>query len=196
MNERIDLRLDKTTFLDWIQRQDRRRYELVRGRVVMQQGGSLSHSRIAAKVIHLLQAQIDSARWVVLTGDLAIDVGESLRFPDAIVIAVPEDGSVLSTDSPVILVEVLSPSSVQSDFRDKADEYLSLDSLEAYLILAQDSANAWIWQRGEAEGGGRDLPRQARQIEGLDGRIELPAIGTALALSDVYAGVLPPKARG
>lgn len=184
MNERIDLSLDKATFLDWIQRQDRR-YELVRGRVVVQQGGTLSHSRIAARVIHLLQARIDSARWAVLTGDLAIDVGESLRFPDAMVIAEPEDGSVLSTDRPVVLVEVLSPSSVQSDFRDKADEYLSLDSLEAYLILAQDSANAWLWQRGEAEGGGRDFPDQARPIGGLDGRIGLGSIGVTLALADI-----------
>lgn len=195
MNERIDLRLDKATFLDWIQRQDRR-YELVRGRVVMQQGSTFNHSRIATQLAALLMAQVDTTRWAVVVCDFAVDVGDSVRFPDVLVAAVPEDGSVLSTDRPVVLVEVLSPSSVQSDFRDKADEYLSLDSLEAYLILAQDSANAWIWQRGEAEGGGRDLPRQARQIGGLDGRIELPAIGAALALSDIYAGVLPPKARG
>lgn len=195
MNERIDLKLDKATFLDWIQRQDRR-YELVRGRVVMQQGGSLSHSRIAAKVIQLIGQQIDPTKWVVLTGDLAIDVGESLRFPDAMVIAVPEDGSVLSTDRPVVLVEVLSPSSVASDFRDKADEYLALDSLEAYLILAQDSANAWLWQRGEAEGGGRDFPDKARPIGGLDGRIALASIGVTLALADIYAGIVAPKARG
>lgn len=195
MNERIDLRLDKATFLDWIQRQDRR-HELVRGRVVMQQGGSLSHSRIAAQVIYLLQAQIERTQWVVLTGDLAVDVGDSIRFPDAMVVAMPADGSVLSTDRPVVLVEVLSPSSVESDFRDKADEYLSLDSLEAYLVLAQDSANAWIWQRGEAEGSGRDLPRKARQIAGLDGKIELPVLGVALTMADIYEGIVPLKARG
>jgi Uma2 family endonuclease len=195
MNERIDLRLDKATFLDWIQRQDRR-YELVRGRVVMRQGGTFNHSRIATQLATLVMAQVETTRWAVLVCDFAVDVGDSVRFPDVLVVAVPEDGSVLSTDRPVVLVEVLSPSSVQTDFRDKADEYLSLDSLEAYLILAQDSANAWIWQRGEAEGGSPDLPRQARQIGGLDGRIELPAIGAALALSDIYAGILPPKARG
>ncbi len=187
MNAPLDLRMDQATFLDWIQSQPRR-CELVGGRVVTQQGGTWDHSRISARFVKQLSLLLDDEEWSILTGDLAVDVGSNTRFPDVLVARAPHDGKALSTDEPVILVEVLSPSSEDDDFRVKAAEYMSLASLEAYIVASQDAAQCWVWQREDRSE--RPFQAEPTEIAGLGASIALSAVGISLPLTEIYRGIV------
>jgi Uma2 family endonuclease len=90
----------------------------------------------------------------------------------------------LTATAPALIAEVISPSSAKDDLGAKADEYLRLPSLSAYLVLAQDEAKARVWVRGA--GGFSPEPRI---VEGHDAVVEIASLGIDLPLAEVYAGV-------
>jgi Uma2 family endonuclease len=181
MNVQPHTRMDKSAFLAWADGREER-CELVRGRIVMMAGASRAHGLITANLLTALARRLDSARWAVLA-DFGVDVGpDTLRYPDILVEAAGGDPKSFTTNSPVLVAEVLSPSTTTVDLGDKAAEYLKLSSLAAYVVLSQDEPKAWLWMRGAA-----GFPPGPHVVEGKDGVIA--ALGVELPLSELYAGV-------
>lgn len=183
MNLQLPVRMDKAAFLDWVQGREER-YELDRGRVIMMTGGSRAHWQITANLFKALDARIDPQRWAVLP-EFGVDLQtESIRFPDIIVDRAGEAPKDLTAAAPVLIAEVLSPSSERVDLGDKSAEYLRLPSLAAYLVFAQDQIKAWIWTRGSA-----GFPSGPDVLEGDNAVARIEALGINLPLAEVYARV-------
>ena len=138
-------------FLDWSQRQPKEagRFELWDGQVVVKRGpaGDMNaersqHWRMKAALYRALHAAFKASG---LEGDVVID-GASVRLPsnrlvepDGLVYLgaqVPRDA--LTVPYPVIVYEVLSPSTAKFDMSDKLDGYFTLPSLQHYLICDPD----------------------------------------------------------
>ena len=83
--------------------------------------------------------------------------------------------------------DLLSPSSVARDLNVKVAEYLSLPSLEAYIVASQDEPIVWIWQRSTE--GARDFPKQPVEINGRDQAIALSFSGFGIAMEPLYRGI-------
>jgi len=182
MNVQPRVPMDKATFLAWAQGREGR-FELVERRVVMMVGGSKTHALIASQLMRALWARIDATKWVVLGSDLAIDVGpDSLRYPDAIVDCLGGQRALVAT-APILIAEVLSPSSATLDLGDKAAEYLRLPSLAMYLVLSQDEIKAWVYVKGLEQHPG------PKPIAGADATISVPALGIDLPLAEIYRGI-------
>ena len=183
MNVQSNLRMDKPTFLTWVQGR-KERYELAESRVVMMTGGSRGHVIVTRRISIALEMRLDADRYTVVTSDFAVDLGPgTIRYPDVVVDARGGSLQDLTATAPVLLAEVLSPSSATYDLGDKAGEYLHLPSLSAYLVLAQDEPKAWIWIRGP-EGFS-----PAATVVGTDGTIAVPSLGIEIPLSEVYRGL-------
>ena len=183
MNVQLPPRMDKAAFLDWVQGREER-YELDRGRAIMMTGGSRAHWQITGNLFKVLDARFDPEKWAVLP-EFGIDlVSGSIRFPDIIVDKAGEAGKDFTATAPVLIAEVLSPSSERVDLGDKSAEYLRLPSLAAYLVFAQDQIKAWVWTRGPA--GFRPGPDV---LEGEDAMVRIEAFGIHFALAEVYARV-------
>jgi Uma2 family endonuclease len=183
MNIHLPLGMDKVAFLDWVQGHEER-YELDRGRVIMMTGGSRAHWQITANLFKALDARIDPQRWAVLP-EFGVELqSESIRFPDIIVDRAGEAPRDLTATAPVLIAEVLPPSSEQVDLGDKSTEYLQLPSLAIYLVFAQDQIKAWVWTRGPA-----GFPSQPDLLEGEDAVVRIEALSINLPLAEVYARV-------
>jgi Uma2 family endonuclease len=90
----------------------------------------------------------------------------------------------LTATAPVLIAEVLSPSSERVDLGDKSAEYLRLRSLLIYLVVGQDQMKAWVWTRGPAGfASGPDV------LEGEAAVIRIEALGVDVPLAEVYARV-------
>jgi Uma2 family endonuclease len=177
--------MSKAAFLRWVQRQERR-YELKDGRTIMQAGVSRNHARLVAKLLTALTTRLDPDVWAVTASDLAVEIGDDIRYPDVMVERLGGDGSALSTELPVVLVEVLSPSSVATDMTVKLAEYTSLASLEAYIVASQDEPILWVWQRDAAS---RAFPSKPQQIDGRDQSLAIAALAITLPLAQLYRGI-------
>ncbi len=177
--------MTKAEFLAWVQGQQGR-FELKDGRVIMQAGGTKRHSWICVNLIAALTSCLVSDAWAIGTTDIAVEIGDDVRYPDVSVERREDDGNALSTDRPVLLVEVLSPSSKSTDMTIKLAEYTSLQSLEAYIVASQDEAICWLWQRGGADRAFQAMPEK---VKGRDNAIAITALATSLPLSEIYRGI-------
>jgi Uma2 family endonuclease len=182
MNVRPDLRMSKAAFLEW-NAGEGERCELVGGRVVMMPRPSQAHGMIVMNLAMLLRNRLDPKQWVVIM-EFGVDSGpETLRYPDIVVYPAGSPGKSYTTSAPVLLVEVLSPSSVESDLGDKAIEYQELPSLIAYIVLSQDEPKAWVWRRDSA------THFTQNKVSGVEATIPVGALQLELPMADIYAGV-------
>jgi Uma2 family endonuclease len=181
--------MDAGAFLAWAQGREGR-YELARGRVMMMTGGSRAHALIARRFANAVESRLDPARWTVLTSDFAVKVGpDTVRYPDVVVDVADGALNDLSATLPVLIAEVLSPSSVANDLGDKAAEYLRLASVCAYIVLSQDEPKAWAWIRSES-----DFPAGPEVIM-ADGVMRIPALAVELSLAEIYRGLVADEAK-
>src|SRR5215468_9360324 len=105
MNIQLDLRMDKSEFLTWVQAHEGR-YELVGSRVVMMTGGSRGHAILVRRLAAALEKRLDSSRWTVLTSDFGVDVGPStVRYPDVVVDVAGGRFKDLTATAPVLIAE-------------------------------------------------------------------------------------------
>jgi Uma2 family endonuclease len=183
MNIQPDLRMGKSEFLTWVQAREGR-YELAGSRVVMMTGGSRGHAIIVRQLARALEKRLVAGRWAVLTSDFAVDVGpSSVRYPDVVVDVAGGALRDLAATAPAIIAEVVSPSSEKEDLGVKAEEYLRLPSLSAYLVLAQDEPKMRVWLRSP-----RGFPQKPKVIKGMDGIVDIASFDIAVPLREIYAG--------
>jgi Uma2 family endonuclease len=183
MNIQPDLRMGKSEFLTWVQAREGR-YELAGSRVVMMTGGSRGHAIVVRRLAAALERRLDGERWTVLTSDFGVDLGPStVRYPDVVVDVTGGRLRDLTATAPALIAEVIFPSSEKDDLGPKAEEYVRLPSLTAYLVLAQDAPKTRVWLRGP-----RGFARKPKVIASLDGVIEVASLGIDLPLAEIYAG--------
>jgi Uma2 family endonuclease len=183
MNVQLPVQMDKAAFLAWAEGREER-YELVEGRVVMMVNASRAHARIIKNLSRLLDRQLDARQWEVIT-EFGVDAGpRTLRFPDVMVDRMDANLVDRTAVAPVLLIEVLSPSTTKYDLGDKLSEFLKLPTLQGYFVFAQDEKKAWAWVRG-AQG----FPPGPHIFEGDTAIIPFPALDLDVPLADVYANV-------
>jgi Uma2 family endonuclease len=159
--------------------------EYVRGRVVeMMINVSRNHAKLTTALTVLLAQGLDLAAYEVGAADFGVRTPDGVRFPDVFVDRAGGDGGDLVAQAPVLLAEILSPSSMARDFGEKAAEYTALPSLLHYLVLSQDEPRLWLWRRGEDGAFG-----SPEMIAGRDESVTLDGLGLRLALADLYRAI-------
>lgn len=184
MNSPTFLKVDKASFFKFVSGPHEGRYEYEKGFIVQQMaGGTFTHHKIGAKALRMLGRLLDPVKYDVLF-EFGVETADTVRFPDVVVLPVGSGPSSLATMQPVIVIEVISPSSVRLDLSIKTEEYMSLASLEAYIALSQHDTAALAWVRGSD----RLFPASPTEY-GVGGNINVPALGFAMSLDDIYAGI-------
>jgi Uma2 family endonuclease len=185
MNVRPDLRMSKAAFLEW-DAGEGQRCELVGGRVVMMARPSRAHGIIVMNLGVYLRAKLDPKQWDVIM-EFGLDTGpETLRYPDIVVFPAGSPGKSRTTSTPILLAEVLSPSTAEIDFGDKAAEYLELPSLLAYIVLSQDEPKAWMWSRASTSAPFTPGPKV---ISGAEAFVSIGGLQLELPMASIYGGV-------
>jgi Uma2 family endonuclease len=116
---------------------------------------------------------------------MAVRIDKGTVFePDAHVYCGPElPGDALISEAPIIVVEVISPSTGRNDALGKLEGYFRLPSVRHYLILSPDEPLVIHHARGEGE------PIQTRIFR--SGAIALDPPGLQLDLAEIYGVAVP-----
>ena len=136
-------------------------------------------------MIHLGRS-LSGRRCRPFDSDMKLRIGRfgATRFyyPDLQVVCDSNPPTSVYQDSPVLIIEVLSPSTRRYDLDEKMNAYLQIPSLQCYIVLEQHQPTAIIMRR--SEGG------FLRQVtEGVDEAIPLPFLDCELAMRDIYDGI-------
>jgi Uma2 family endonuclease len=171
-------------FLNWPTPDGSDRWELVDGVPVAMAPASDRHGTIHAQAVYLLAGHLADARpdcrVIVEPGTKPDD--HNLRIPDLTVTCGPTDPAARFS-TPVLIVEILSPSNWQKTMRN-VDSYVSIDGLVEVLVLRSPRMLAEIFRRG-ASGAWDDIA----VVTVGDELVELTSIGFAAPLAAFYRTV-------
>jgi Uma2 family endonuclease len=177
---------DPDAFLRWNEGREGK-YELVRGRVVQNMiRVTLQHARVAQNLMFLLRTALDPTQYETFMVDVGIRTPEGVRYPDVIVAPAGGHPKQLAATSPILVCEVLSPSSIAIDMVEKPAEYTGIPSVQAYLVLAQDEPRGWLWTRERSGWSGPVM------YDGADALIPIPALSLDVPLGAMYPALQLP----
>jgi Uma2 family endonuclease len=174
-------------FLAWEARQELK-YEFDGFEPIARTGGTLAHSIITVNLLTALNIGLRGKRCRAAGPDLKVQTDGSFRYPDASVFCAEAPLDAVVAPEPIVVFEVLSPSTAREDRTTKMREYLSLASLQRYVMLEQEQAFANVVAR---TGSGWSIAQL-----GPDGTLEMPEIEISVPMADIYAGLeFAPEAR-
>jgi Uma2 family endonuclease len=141
MSDTAQSEMDVDAFLSWAEGHAGR-WELRDGRPVMMSPERAAHALTKYAAQESLKAAIQRAGLTcrMFPDGMTVRITARTAFePDALVVCPsPPDLNTMEIPTPVIVVEVLSPSTAADDHGVKLDGYFSLPSVEHYLILDPD----------------------------------------------------------
>ena len=180
-------RMTADEFIAWaMDRLDGGRCELVGGEVVAMAPERASRSRVKMRAVRALTDAIEHAglECEAFADGMAVEVSaDTVYEPDALVRCgppVPDDA--VKVLDPVVIVEVLSPSTRSRDLGAKLGDYFLVPSLRHYLLV--DAVRRTVIHHARPAGGGEITTRIAR-----DGVVRLDPPGIALDVAGLFLGL-------
>ena len=174
--------MTRAQFLGWAEAQDER-YEFDGFQPVAMTGVNSNHNRIAFNIHAALGRRLKNG-CEPFGMDMGIaTIGDAVRYPDAVVTCSPV-GIVRLLPDPVVVFEVISPTSGHMDRVVKVREYAAVDSIRRYVIVESTSQTLTVHQRTAAG--------QAWTVSTVtaEGTLSMPEIGVEIPVADLYQRVV------
>jgi Uma2 family endonuclease len=166
-------------FLVWEERQELR-FEFDGFEPVAMTGGTIAHDQITFDLRTALAARLAGKPCRALGPNVKIIADGRVRYPDAFVVCGPVSLTATIASDPVIVFEVISEGSSETDLIDKNREYRATPSIQRYLVLQQTHKAAIVFAR-------RTDGWMSEIVSGDDASLDLPEIGISVPLREVYA---------
>lgn len=163
------------------------RHEYLAGTVHAMSGGNNQHNAIAVSALIHLGQELRGKPCQPFNSDtkIRINLPDQTRFyyPDAMVVCKSNSLEDHYQEQPVVIVEVLSPSTCRIDTTEKTEAYLRIASLQVLLLVEANFPQVTVYRR---DAYGKFVQSG---VEGLDAVIPLPEIGADLPLAVLYERV-------
>ena len=172
-------------FLRWEPR-DGRKYELVQGRPVAMSPPASAHGTIGARLTHRVNAVVETRPPCRAQTEAGVRIpgdAYTLYQADLAVTCVPHRLGQQELESPILIVEVLSPGTEDFDRKVKLPDYRTIDSVQEILLIDSMTPHAEVYRRLS---GGDWL---AIIVRGRNARLDLRSVGLDVEMSILYAGL-------
>ena len=162
--------------------------EYLDGHIIAMSGASFKHSLIISNISGELHLQFKGRGCSVHTNDMRVrpNPRDSYFYPDVVVVCGEpqfEDEAFDTLLNPIVIIEVLSPSTEAYDRGEKFRRYQQLASLKEYVLVSQDK----VWVEHHRRHGAQWILSHYRSLEEV---LPLTSIGCEVPLSDIYARVI------
>ncbi|PWU16738.1 MAG: hypothetical protein C5B50_12870 [Verrucomicrobia bacterium] len=162
------------------------RHEYVGGVVYAMAGASKDHVQIALNIYSFFRGALRGGPCRAFVTDLKVQLkwkGEDVfYYPDVVIGCDRRDTRPELLTYPKLVVEVLSDSTQRLDRWEKRLAYQGIETLQEYLLVAQDRLEATLFRR--ANNWDPEVFAQLKQ------KVPLESLGLKLSLTAIYEGVL------
>ena len=158
------------------------KHEYVDGDVYAMAGASKNHQRLIGNVFSALHSHLNNTSCEPFSSDIKVraDNGKKYFYPDVLVVCNDDNTDDYYTESPRIIVEVLSKSTRKWDNSLKRHVYQAMPSLEEYVLIEQDFVEIEVCRKAE-------LWQPMHYYLGDD--ITFTSIGLSVSVADIYQRV-------
>lgn len=176
-------------FLRWEDGTDTR-YELVHGFPVAMAPPARAHGMLCARLAGLIDAALRSRRpWAAQTGAgiTRPDRDDSFYIADLAVSCQPYRQGEQLVQDPILIVEILSPSTERNDRRLKLPAYQEIGSVGEILLIDADSHHAEVYRRENSHWG-------IELVRGVTATLSLASVDLRISMVELYDGIVLPAA--
>ena len=171
-------------YLVW-ERAAETKHEYAAGKLYSMAGTSRQHVRISVNLVRHLGNALAGKTCEVFNNDLRVWIPRrrAYNYPDVIVVCGEAeflDNQFDTLLNPVLVIEVLSPSTARRDLNTKFRDYRSLDSFAEYVVIAQDERAIEHFVKRE-DG--------IWAIQEVGDELRLVSVPVVLSLNEIYARV-------
>lgn len=151
--------------------------EYIDGYVYAMAGAKTSHNRITRNVLSAFNVHLKSQPCQPYMSDMQVKVGKKYFYPDVLVDCTDLPDNSLLTETPRLIVEVLSKSTRRMDQTTKRVAYIQIDTLMEYVLIEPDFVSVEVIRRSEGW-----LPAHYY----LGDEVTFESIGLTIAVEDIY----------
>lgn len=162
------------------------RHEFIDGDVFAMSGESRVHNAIAVNIVSRLHNALRAGPCRTFVGTLRLRLDHRYYYPDVMVVCAPAPEDTHEEREPVLIVEVLSPSTAETDRGRKLTDYRGIPSLRDYMIVSQ--SERYVVHHA------RDDSGEWHEVVIADsGTVLLRALDIGLDLGEIYEKVSVPS---
>lgn len=161
------------------------KHEYDNGYIVAMVGASRAHNLIALTLASEIKQHLKGKSCRTYISDMKVRIqsktNDLFYYPDVMISCDSSPPSEYYEDKPIIIIEVLSPTTETRDKLEKLSAYASIPSLKEYFTVSQEKAEV---HRYSISVGATQLTRY------VDGDlVELESIGLSIPVREIYAEV-------
>jgi len=153
------------------------KHELIDGCVYAMAGASANHERISVNVLSEFRNHLKRSPCEPFGSDMKLRINANFFYPDVMVDCLFDNSEPYFTQTPIIIVEVLSKSTRKKDTTLKLLSYINIPSLQEYVLIEQDFVDVQVFRRSE-----NWLVRHYF----LGDEVTFESIGLTLPVEDIY----------
>ena len=166
------------------------RSEYIKGKIISRSSSNRAHNLINGNIAGELHTRLKGTECFVFANQMRVSIpaANSYFYPDVVVVCEEpcfEDDVFDTLLNPIVIVEVLSPSTEAYDRGEKFAHYRQLTSLQEYVLVVQDAVLVEHYRRQEKQWLFTDF-------QNLDETLALPSVECELPLQDIYERVTFP----
>jgi Uma2 family endonuclease len=159
-------------------------YQLFEGRIVAMNPPLVGHAALVGRLIRIIGNQLEQPCEVYAeAGVIPVNRRHSWYKADLIVTCTPGNYTDQFIAEPVLVVEVLSPTTTATDFSRKLPDYQQMPSMRDILLVSSMERLIRHWRR-EQDGWIEHRHRRSAMVR-------LTGLPVALRMPELYDGILP-----
>ena len=175
--------LTPSEYLAWERKQPFKN-EYHNGQIIAMSGASRAHNLITMNMANQFYTQLLTHGCEIYPGDMRVRTSPTVSYyyPDVVVVCGEprfEDDTFDTLLNPVLIVEILSPSTAAFDRGEKFEHYKQLDSLQEYMLISQNRVHVERYLR-------RDTQWILTEYRKIDEGIHLLSNRCKLSVRDIY----------
>ena len=156
------------------------KHEYINGQTYAMAGTKKNHDRISTNIIRKFGNHLERRSCEVFGVDVKVKTAASrYRYTDGMVVC-DDSGDDTYTETPVIIVEVISKSTRHIDRGAKLLEYINIPTLKEYIIIEQDFVSIDVYRRSD---------KWISRNYALDDDVCFESIDLTLSVEEIYARV-------
>lgn len=153
------------------------KHEYIDGAVYAMAGASANHNLICINMVTALSVHLKGKPCRPFASDMKVKIGSRYFYPDVLVDCAEYAGDDQFTETPTLIVEVLSKSTRRMDETVKRSSYSQIDSLQEYLLIEQDIVDVELVRRSNGW-------RSEHFFMG--DQFTLESVGLTLSVAEIY----------
>jgi Uma2 family endonuclease len=158
------------------------RHEYIGGKVYAMPGVTVAHNTISVNLVSALRNHLRGGPCRVFVEGVKAhlrSIGlEIFYYPDVMVACDPRDTHRLFREYPKLIFEILSDSTEKSNRFEKFHNYIQIETLEEYVVVAQDKMEVTVYRRVNNW--------KAEMFTGPKQEIEFKSVGLRMLVSEIY----------